>query len=65
MKLPICVYGEEQDWRIACRKIYDQLRKLTEKSIDGFNLNDDFAGSGLEWSSPDNRVLQARRLVNS
>ena len=53
MKLPKCIYGGETQEQLnqALRQLHDEVRKLTERRIDGFNLADSILGDGLEFTA--------------
>lgn len=63
MKLPICIYGV--DLQQDLRRMYDEVRKLTERQIDGDNVSDVLLGDGLEFSVPVNKQTTPRRVINS
>lgn len=46
MKLPTCIYSYDQN----VQRVWDQLRTLSEKNIDGFNIADDlFDDVSFAW----------------
>ena len=49
MKLPICIYGDNPASDL--RRLWDEVRKLTEGMIDGFNLHTGLLGPGLEYTT--------------
>lgn len=53
MKLPKCIYGGETQEQLnqALRQLHDEVRKLTERRIDGFNLASTLLGDGLEYTT--------------
>lgn len=61
MKLPLCIYG--QDIKSDLRRFYDEVRKLTEKQIDGHNLKPTLFGDGLELV--DGSSTTAPTLINT
>jgi hypothetical protein len=48
MKLPICLYG--YDLESDLRRLHDEVRKLTERQIDGDNISPRLLGPGLEFT---------------
>lgn len=58
MKLPICIYSKNPE----IQSIWDQLRKLTEGMIDGFNINPSLLGNGLHLT--DNSQDKAGQIVS-
>ena len=68
MKLPQCLYG--YDLESDLRRLHDEVRKLTERQIDGDNISPELLGDGLEFgtftaSTPGKIIVSITNTTNS
>ena len=68
MKLPQCLYG--YDLESDLRRLHDEVRKLTERQVDGDNISPELLGDGLEFgtftaSTPGKIIVSITNTTNS
>ena len=68
MKLPQCLYG--YDLESDLRRLHDEVRKLTERQVDGDNISPELLGDGLEFgtftaSTPGKIIVSITNTTNN
>lgn len=65
MRLPRCIYSDGSPLGGSLQSVYEQLRTLSERNVDGWNIATNTLGDGLSWSTPSFPLVETRRIVNN